>query len=47
LDMNDKETENLGINAFPTNFLLDESGKIIKRDIEPDQLKVFLEKNLE
>jgi thiol-disulfide isomerase/thioredoxin len=47
LDMNDKEAENLGINAFPTNFLLDESGKIIKRDIEPDQLKVFLEKNLE
>ena len=46
LDMNGKETENLGINAFPTNFLLDESGKIIERDIEPDQLKTFLEKNL-
>jgi len=46
LDMNDKETENLGINAFPTNFLLDENGKIIQRDIEPDQLKTFLAKNL-
>lgn len=46
LDMNGKETENLGINAFPTNFLLDESGKIIERDIEPDQLKNFLKKNL-
>lgn len=46
LDMNGKETENLGINAFPTNFLLDGSGKIIERDIEPDQLKTFLAKNL-
>jgi thiol-disulfide isomerase/thioredoxin len=46
LDMNDKETQNLSINGFPTNFLLDESGKIIKRDIEPNQLATFLKKNL-
>ena len=46
LDMNGKETLNLEIDEFPTNFLLDDTGKIIKRDIEPGQLESFLRKNL-
>jgi thiol-disulfide isomerase/thioredoxin len=46
LDMNGKETMKLNIEAFPTNFLLDSTRKIIKTNIQPDDLQVFLEKNL-
>lgn len=46
LDINSKETANLDIGAFPTNFLLDNTGRIIKRDIKPDELENFLGKNL-
>ncbi len=45
-DINGKETAKLSINAFPTNFLLDGTGKIIKRDLSPADLKIFLENNL-
>ena len=34
------------INSYPTNFLLDSNGVIIQKNIKPDQLKKFLEKNL-
>ena len=34
------------INKFPTNFLLDSEGKIIKRDIPQEELEKFLEENL-
>ena len=37
----------LTINAFPTNFLLDEKGVIIERNISPVSLKNFLEKKLQ
>ena len=36
-------THALAINAFPRNYLLDKDGKIIRIDISPDELKVFLE----
>jgi thiol-disulfide isomerase/thioredoxin len=45
-DINGRETAKLSINAFPTNFLLDRTGKIIKRNLSPDELKTFLENSL-
>lgn len=44
LDLNGKEANRLSIQEFPTNFLLDESGKIIATDIEPKGLELLLEK---
>jgi len=45
-DINGKETAKLSINAFPTNFLLDGTGRIVKRDLSPADLKKFLANNL-
>ncbi len=45
----DKEkstSSKLYIFSFPTNFLVDSKGKIIYRNIELNELKTFLEKNL-
>ena len=36
----------LGIQAFPYNFLLDKTGKILAVNIGPAELKAFLEKNI-
>ena len=47
LDLNGSEARKLNIDAFPTNFLLNEKGEIIAKNIEPDQLKKLLEDNLE
>ena len=47
LDLNHYEAGKLNIDAFPTNFLLNEKGEIIAKNIEPDQLKKLLEDNLE
>lgn len=44
LDLNGKEAKYFSINAFPTNFLLDKTGKIIATNIEPSELEVLLEK---
>ncbi|MEO7049281.1 MAG: TlpA disulfide reductase family protein [Ferruginibacter sp.] len=46
LDLNHYEAGKLNIDAFPTNFLLNEKGEIIAKNIEPDQLKKILEDNL-
>lgn len=46
-DIDQIEAAKLSINAFPTNFLLDNKGKIIAKNIEPTELKEFLQKNLE
>ena len=42
LDLNGKEANLLGVEMFPSNFLLDSSGKIIARNIEPADLDSFL-----
>ncbi|HEY5371365.1 MAG TPA: TlpA disulfide reductase family protein [Hanamia sp.] len=47
LDLNGLEAVKLNIREFPTNFLLNEKGEIIAKNIEPDQLKKLLEDNLE
>lgn len=45
-DINANEMTKLSLNFCPTNFLLDLSGKIIAKDLEPSQVRMFLEKNL-
>ncbi len=45
-DVNGLNAYRLFVNSFPTNFLLDERGTIIQKNIPPDALKKFLEKNL-
>ncbi len=45
-DKNAVRSFGLTINAFPTNFLLDENGVIIEKNIIPVALKNFLQKNL-
>ena len=42
LDMDGKLSASLSIDQFPTNFLVDNSWKIISKNIEPDQLNSFL-----
>lgn len=46
LDSKKDITEELNITGFPSNFLLDKAGKIIRRDITPEELEVFLKENL-
>ncbi|MDF2933816.1 MAG: disulfide interchange protein [Chryseobacterium sp.] len=46
LDENGIESKKLNIHKFPTNFLLDSEGKILKKDISPDELDNFLKKNI-
>ena len=46
LDMGGIEAKRLQINSFPTNFLLDQSGKIIKKNIDIEELKILLDRSL-
>ena len=46
LDIGGIEAQKLGINSYPTNFLLDKKGIIIKKNLTIDALKAFLEKNI-
>lgn len=46
LDLAGKESKNLGIDIYPTNFLVDDKGVIVKKDISPEELNDFLQKNL-
>lgn len=45
-DMNGQESAKLSINAFPSSFLLDNQGNIIKKDIRPVELAKFLLENI-
>lgn len=45
-DINGQEAAKLSINAFPTNFLLDSQGRIIKKNLRPIELKQFLMDNI-
>lgn len=44
LDENGQETSKRGINKFPTNFLINNQGVIIAKDISIDEIKKFLNK---
>lgn len=46
LDENGVESTKYDINKFPTTFLLDSDGIIIKKDLSPEELEIFLEGNL-
>lgn len=46
LDLNGKVANRLGINKYPANFLLNEKGEIVAKDIEPFELSVFLKTHL-
>ncbi len=46
LDTSGVEANKLYIIGFPTNFLLDRNGKILKKDISPEELDIFLQKNV-
>ena len=46
LDSNEIVTQKLNITSFPTNYLLDSDGKIIKKNISPEDLDIFLQNNL-
>ena len=45
-DKENASSSKLSITSFPTNLLVDSKGMIIYRNIELDELKKFLEKNL-
>jgi len=45
-DQDQKQSSKLAINIFPTNFLLDKNGKIIAKNLMPNQLSYFLSKHL-
>ncbi len=47
LDKNGSVTEKLGINVFPTNFLLDSNGVILQKNIALSSLQKMLMENLE
>jgi alkyl hydroperoxide reductase subunit AhpC len=45
-DIDGKDSRRLSINAFPTNFLMDNTGKIIAKNISLGELEQLLNKNL-
>ncbi|MDF9796090.1 peroxiredoxin [Catalinimonas alkaloidigena] len=46
-DKDGKESAELAINRFPTNYLLESEGKIIAKDLQPVELEDFLAKHLQ
>jgi peroxiredoxin len=47
LDENAIETHKINITSFPTTFLVDKDGTIIKQNINPEQLSEYLAENLD
>ena len=47
LDENGVLTRHYSINKYPTSFLLDSEGKIIKKDSTPEELERFLKENIQ
>jgi len=45
-DMNGREATKLSILAFPTNYLLDHEGRIVMKNIKPEELAEFLKANI-
>lgn len=45
-DIDGKDSRRLSINAFPTNFLIDNTGKIIQKNISMEELEGLLNKSL-
>lgn len=47
LDRNGITAQQLNIQSFPTNYLLDSNGKILKKNISLEDLEIFLKRNLD
>ena len=47
LDENATEATKLLVHTFPATFLLNQEGELIKKDISPEELEVFLKAHLE
>lgn len=45
IDLQGKYSKSYGIDIFPTNFLIDSEGKIIQKNITPDDIKKFLDQS--
>ena len=45
-DIDGKDARRLSINAYPTNFLIDNTGKIIAKNISMGELEAVLNKGL-
>lgn len=45
-DIDGIESSKLSVNVFPTNFLIDKNGIVIKKDISPEELSMFLAQNI-
>jgi len=45
-DINGKDADRLSINMFPTNFLIDNTGKIIAKNISLGELEEVLSRSL-
>ncbi len=46
LDENGTVTKQLSISIWPSNFLIDENGVIIQKNISPQDLELFLKANM-
>jgi thiol-disulfide isomerase/thioredoxin len=46
-DIDEKEAKRFFISIYPTNFLLDSEGRIIKKNILLEELEIFLTTNLQ
>ncbi len=46
LDQGGGISSNLGVNSFPTNFLLNQKGTIIRKNISPSELSLFLKNDI-
>jgi len=46
IDMNGFECNNLNINSFPSNFLINKEGKVVAMNLDPKDLNDFLEEHL-
>jgi hypothetical protein len=46
LDENGVETAKQNITAFPTTFLIDDKGEVLKYNISSQELKIFLNESL-
>lgn len=46
IDLNGFECNNLNINSFPSNFLINKDGKIVAKNLQPKDLNNFLEEHL-
>jgi alkyl hydroperoxide reductase subunit AhpC len=47
IDIDGNDSKKYNITTFPSTFLLDSKGRIIKMNFSTDELKLFLKENIE